>query len=256
MKVVILAGGFGTRLSEYTENIPKPMVAIGNSPILIHLMNHYSHFGHNDFILALGYKANLVKQYFLNFYSTSSDFNVNLKTGDFTPYQTNCPDWSVSLIDTGLLTMTGGRLLRLKELIGNETFLLTYGDGLSNIDIDDLIKFHREHGKLITVSAVRPPARFGELDIHNGLVRSFKEKPQLQHGWINGGFFVVEPQFLDLIDDDSTMLERKPLEIAAQTNQLAAYCHHGFWKCMDTKRDHSMLEDLWKSGSAPWIINQ
>ena len=170
---VVIGRWFGTRLSEYTENIPKPMVAIGNSPILIHLMNHYSHFGHNDFILALGYKANLVKHYFLKFYSTSSDFKVNLKTGDFTPYQTNCPDWSVSLIDTGLLTMTGGRLLRLKELIGNETFLLTYGDGLSNIDIDDLIKFHREHGKLITVSAVRPPARFGELDIHNGLVRSF-----------------------------------------------------------------------------------
>lgn len=252
MKVVLLAGGFGTRLSEYTELIPKPLVRIGNIPIICHIMQYYSSFGYEDFLLALGYKSDLFKEYFLNFYNLSSDFTVNLSTGNVSIHNQPAVNWNVSLIDTGLNTLTGGRLLRLREYIGKETFLLTYGDGLSNIDIDKVLEFHRSHGKMVTMSAVRPSARFGELIIEEDKVSLFQEKPQLQDGWINGGYFVMEPTFLDLISGDNVMLEREPLEVAASRGELMAYKHDGFWQCMDTKRDHALLESLWETNSAPW----
>ena len=252
MKVILLAGGFGTRLSEYTNIIPKPMVNIGNKPILWHIMNRYSKYGHKDFYLALGYKAEIIKEYFLNYKSLNSDFSINLENGNVISHQIDNKDWNITLVNTGDETMTGGRVKRMKNFIGNETFLLTYGDGISDIDINDLINFHKKHGKMVTVSAVRPPARFGELDIQDTRVISFKEKPQLHEGWINGGFFVIEPGFFDLIKDDSIMLEREPLEIVANLGELMAYKHFGFWQCMDTKRDHDLLEELW-SKNAPWV---
>lgn len=253
MKVVLLAGGFGTRLAEYTETIPKPMVTIGGKPILWHIMRHYSRFGFKEFYLALGYKSDFVKDYFLKYRSLSTDFTVNLNTGCVTTHQSDVEDWSVTLIDTGINSMTGGRVRRLKKFICGDTFLLTYGDGLSNINVDDLIKFHRSHGKMVTVTAVRPSARFGELNIRDGSVTSFREKPQMDQGWINGGFFVVEPSFLDLIDGDETVLEHEPLERVAKMGQLMAYQYDGFWQCMDTKRDRDLLENLWLMGRAPWI---
>jgi len=220
MKVVILAGGFGTRLSEYTKSIPKPMVKINGLPILIHIIDHYLKYGFNNFYIALGYKSNIIKKYFKK---------RKLK-------------YKVNLIDTGLKTMTGGRLKRLKSKLGNETFLLTYGDGVSNVNLDKLIKFHKKNKKLITLTAVRPPARFGAIKISGNKVKTFKEKSKLDEGWINGGFFVVEPKFLGFIKDDNTYLEKEPLERASKNNQLLAYKHHGFWQCMDTKRDKVYLE--------------
>ncbi|MCG6144933.1 glucose-1-phosphate cytidylyltransferase [Leptospira bandrabouensis] len=253
MKVIILAGGFGTRLSEYTDVIPKPMVPIGGKPILWHIMNHFARFNHNDFYIALGYKAEVVKEYFLNYRSLNSDFTVNLETGKITHYNSPKVDWNVTLVNTGANTMTGGRLLRMKEIIGNETFLLTYGDGLSNVDIDKLIQFHKSHKKMITVTAVHPGARFGELEIETGRVISFQEKPQTTQGWINGGFFVIEPSFFDLLENDQTILEKSPLETASKNGELMAYQHEGFWQCMDTKRDKDHLEELFQSGRAPWL---
>ena len=254
MKVVLLSGGFGTRISEYSEMLPKPMICIGSKPIIWHIMNFYAHYGHKDFYLALGYKAAIVKEYFFNYYSLNSDFTVDLSSGNIKNHDDNYPlDWKVTLVDTGLDTMTGGRVKRMKKYIGNETFMLTYGDGLSNINLDDLMAFHRNHGKMITMTAVRPQARFGELEIQKDLVLSFKEKPQLHEGWINGGFFIIEPEFFDFIDGDSTMLERDPLELAVKEGELMAYCHNGFWQCMDTKRDHAFLESLWENG-APWQV--
>ena len=251
MKLIILAGGFGTRLSEYTDAIPKPMVTIGDKPILWHIMNSYAHFGFKNFVLALGYKAEVIKSYFLNYASLNSDFNVDLSSGKVNPINFAPVDWNVTLVDTGLNTMTGGRLLRLKKLIGNDTFMLTYGDGLSNINLHELLSFHHSHGKLMTVSAVRPVARFGELELSGSSVTSFTEKPQLHQGWINGGFFVVNPNFLDLIQDDQTLLERSPMETAASIGQLEAFKHDGFWQCMDSKRDRETLEKIWSDG-APW----
>ena len=253
MKVILLAGGFGTRLAEYTDVIPKPMVPIGGKPILWHIMNSYAHFGHNDFYVALGYKATVVKEYFLNYRALNADFSVNLGSGIVTPHQIDSVDWSVTLVNTGEATMTGGRVKRLQSFIGNETCMLTYGDGLADIDMDALLEFHRSHGKMVTVSAVRPTARFGELEIDGDSVRSFKEKPQLHEGWINGGFFVIEPGFFDLIDGDGVMLEREPLERAVALGELMSYRHNGFWHCMDTKRDHELLESLWSKG-APWAV--
>lgn len=253
MKVIILAGGFGTRLSEYTDVIPKPMVPIGGKPILWHIMNHFARFNHNDFYIALGYKAEVVKEYFLNYRSLNSDFTVNLETGKITHYNSPKVDWNVTLVNTGANTMTGGRLLRMKEIIGNETFLLTYGDGLSNVEIDKLIQFHKSHKKMITVTAVHPGARFGELEIETGRVISFQEKPQTTQGWINGGFFVIEPSFFDLLENDQTILEKSPLETASKNGELMAYQHEGFWQCMDTKRDKDHLEELFQSGRAPWL---
>ena len=252
MKVIILAGGFGTRLSEYTESIPKPMVTVGGKPILWHIMNTYAKFDHKDFYVALGYKADVIKEYFLNYRALNSDFTVNLSNGSIVEHQQDAVDWKVSLVDTGLNSMTGGRVKRMQNFIGNEPFLLTYGDGVSDIDIDSLVKFHKSHGKMVTVSAVHPGARFGELDIDSSVVTSFKEKPQVTQGWINGGYFVIEPEFFNLIEGDSTILEKEPLEKVAQMGELMSYQHDGFWQCMDTKRDRDSLEDLWKTGSAPW----
>ena len=256
MKVVILAGGLGTRLSEYTEDIPKPMVTIGGKPILWHILKNYAHFSHKDFYLALGYKGEVIKEYFLNYRTLNADFTVDLQTGVDTPHQLDEVDWKVTLVGTGLNTMTGGRVKRMKPYIGNETFLLTYGDGLSNVNLDALINFHKSHGKMVTVSAVHPSARFGELDINKNQVVSFKEKPQVNQGWINGGYFVIKPEFFDLIEKDSTILERVPLEKAAEMGELMAYHHDGFWQCMDTKRDRESLEKMWQSGAAPWRVYQ
>lgn len=253
MKVILLAGGFGTRLAEYTDVIPKPMVPIGGRPILWHIMQRYARFGHKDFYVALGYKAEVIKEYFLNYRALNADFTIDLASGTIRPHQTDSVDWRVTLVNTGDATMTGGRVKRMKPYIGDEPFLLTYGDGVADIDLNALLSFHRGHGKMITVSAVRPAARFGELELDGVRVSSFKEKPQLHEGWINGGFFVIEPQFFDLIDGDSTLLEREPLEQAAKAGQLMAYRHEGFWHCMDTKRDHELLEALWKKG-APWAL--
>jgi glucose-1-phosphate cytidylyltransferase len=252
MKVIILAGGFGTRLSEYTQSIPKPMVTIGGKPILWHIMKTYAKYGHTDFHLALGYKAELIKDYFLNYRSLNSDFTIDLESGNLSVHQNDNVNWKVTLVDTGLNSMTGGRVKRMKDFIDNETFLLTYGDGLSDIDIAALVDFHKSHGKMVTVSAVHPGARFGELDINNNIVTSFKEKPQVTQGWINGGYFVIEPEFFDLIEGDSTILEKEPLESVAKMGELMSYQHNDFWQCMDTKRDRDSLEDLWKSGDAPW----
>ena len=254
MKVIILAGGFGTRLSEYTEDIPKPMVTVGGKPILWHIMKTYAKFNHKDFYLALGYKAEMIKEYFLNYRSLNADFSVDLSTGSIEPYQLDDVDWKVTLANTGLKTMTGGRVKRLKSFIGNEPFMLTYGDGVSDIDLDALLKFHKSHGKMVTVSAVHPVARFGELNIEDQKVVTFQEKPRITQGWINGGYFIIEPSFFDLIDNDDTILEREPLERVAERGELMAYHHDGFWQCMDTKRDRESLEKLWDKGKAPWRV--
>ncbi len=252
MKVIILAGGFGTRLSEYTESIPKPMVTVGGKPILWHIMNTYSKFEHKNFYIALGYRAEVIKEYFLNYRILNSDFTVDLSNGNVVALQQNAVDWNITLVDTGLNSMTGGRVKRMRDFIGDESFLLTYGDGVADIDLDALIKFHKSHGKMVTVSAVHPGARFGELDINNNVVTSFQEKPQVSQGWINGGYFVIEPKFFDLIEGDDTILEKTPLEQAARMGELMSYQHDGFWQCMDTKRDRDSLEDLWETGCAPW----
>ncbi|MDC0992856.1 glucose-1-phosphate cytidylyltransferase [Alphaproteobacteria bacterium] len=254
MKVIVLAGGFGTRLSEHTETVPKPMVAIGGRPILWHIMRTYAHYGHKDFYLALGYKAELIKEYFLHYRSVNSDFTVDLSTGAVLPHQTDDADWRVTLVQTGLETMTGGRIKRLQSFIGDEPFMLTYGDGVADIDLNALLDFHRSHGKMVTVTAVHPGARFGELTINSDQVKSFQEKPQMVHGWINGGYFIVQPEFFDLIAGDSTILERDPLEEAARMGELMAFRHDGFWHCMDTKRDRDSLEELWQAGSAVWKV--
>jgi glucose-1-phosphate cytidylyltransferase len=254
VKVIILAGGFGTRLSEYTEIVPKPMVAVGGRPIIWHIMNTYAKYKYVDFNLALGYKAETIKDYFLNYRSLNSDFTIDLSNGSFIEHQNVNKDWKVTLIDTGLHSMTGGRVKRMKDFIGDETFLLTYGDGLSDINIDDLVDFHKSHGKMVTLTAVRPTARFGELDLHGDTVASFKEKPQKTQGWINGGYFVIEPEFFDFILNDSTILEQEPLEKVAQMGELMSYKHDGFWQCMDSKRDRDNLEDMWALGNAPWAI--
>jgi glucose-1-phosphate cytidylyltransferase len=253
MKVIILAGGFGTRLSEYTDSLPKPMVTIGGKPILWHIMKTYAKYGHTDFLLALGYKSELIKDYFLNYRHLNSDFTIDLHNGNITTHQEVDLNWKVTMVDTGLNSMTGGRVKRMRKFVNNETFLLTYGDGISDIDIDDLIRFHKEHGKMVTVSAVHPCARFGELNLDGDIVSSFKEKPQTEQGWINGGYFVIEPEFFDLIHDDSTVLEKEPLEKTAEIGELMAYSHNGFWQCMDTKRDMGYLERIWQTNNAPWM---
>jgi len=253
MKVVILAGGFGTRLSEYTDVIPKPMVSIGGKPILWHIMNHYASYGHNDFYIALGYKSEIIKDYFIRYYETNSDFTIDLSNGDIEVHNKSKINWKVTLVNTGLDSMTGGRLKRLKEFIGFETFMLTYGDGLSNVNINSLINFHNSHNKMVTLTSVRPQARFGELKLVDDKVINFSEKPSMHDGWINGGYFVINPQFLDYIDGDDTILEKKPLETVAGEGRLMAFKHDGFWQCMDTKRDRDLLETLWSSGSAPWL---
>ena len=252
MKVILLAGGFGTRLAEFTAVIPKPMVPVGGKPILWHIMQTYAHYGHNDFYIALGYKAEVIKEYFLNYRALNSDFTVNLASGYVEPHHLDSIDWKVTLVNTGETSMTGGRVKRMQSFIGAETCMLTYGDGVADIDLGALLDFHRSHGKMVTVSAVRPAARFGELEMNESQVVSFKEKPQLHEGWINGGYFVIEPEFFNLIADDSTLLEREPLERACEMGEFMAYRHDGFWHCMDTKRDRDSLEAIWSTGKAPW----
>ena len=253
MKVVILAGGYGTRLSEFTKSIPKPMVSIGGRPILLNIMEIYSKYGHKDFYLALGYKAEVVKEYFLNYRTLNSDFTIDLESGIINIHKDDNYDWKVTMVQTGSNSMTGGRIKRLKDFIGNETFLLTYGDSLANININKLIEFHYNHGKKVTVTAVHPDARFGELNINGSIVKSFQEKPQTNQGWVNGGYFVVNPEFLDYIDNDNTILEKTPLERVANEGELMAYKHTGFWQCMDTKRDKDLLESYCEKGLAPWM---
>ena len=254
MKVVILVGGYGTRLGEATDLLPKPMIKTGKFPILWHIMKIYSSKGFNDFTLALGYKSEVIKNFFLNYSYINSDFMIELSTGDIKLSKQEIDNWKVSLIDTGLNTMTGGRLKRLKNIIGNNTFMLTYGDGVADIDVSKVLEFHKKHKKMVTVTTVHPGARFGELKIKDNLVESFKEKPQTSNGWINGGFFVIEPEFFDFIKDDSSILEGSALEKVAKIGELMAYRHEGFWHCMDTLRDKKVLENLWSQEIAPWKI--
>lgn len=254
MKAVILCGGLGTRLSEETQLRPKPMVEIGGKPILWHIMSSFERGGLRDFVLALGYKGEVIKDYFLNYHPRQSDITVRLKTGQVEYTNPTVEDWSVSLVDTGPQTQTGGRLLRLRNHLKSAgTFMLTYGDGVADVDLGALLKFHRSHGRKATVTAVRPPARFGDLQIAEGRVTSFAEKPQTGEGWINGGFFVFEPEVFDYIAGDETILERAPLENLAHDGQLMAYQHSGYWQSMDTLRDKNALESVWASGNAPWL---
>lgn len=253
MKTVILCGGMGTRLREETEFKPKPMVEIGGKPILWHIMNIYEFYGYKEFILALGYKGELIKEYFLNFYHHQSDLSINLKTGRVTTKGDNARNWLVHLIDTGLNSMTGGRLHRLKDML-KSTFMLTYGDGVSNVNIKRLVDFHKSHRRIATVTAVRPSARFGGMSFKGDRVIEFKEKPQTGEGWINGGFFVFEPEVFRYLHRDDTVLEGDPLENLAKDKELMAYKHTGFWQCMDTVRDRDVLERLWSSGNAPWKV--
>lgn len=252
MKVIILAGGRGTRLAEETSARPKPMVEIGGRPILWHLMSFYASFGQKEFLVACGYKGDIIKEYFKNIAVHESDFFVNLRDGSLRVIQGSRLDWEVGLIDTGLDTMTGGRLRRLRSLVNNETCMATYGDGLSDVDVQALLDFHRAHGKLATVTAVRPPARFGGLRLADDVVEEFTEKPRAESGWINGGFFVFEPGVFDYLEGDETILERDPLERLARDKQLMAYRHDGFFQPMDTVRERDLLESLWASGRAPW----
>ncbi len=254
MKVAILAGGAGTRLAEETEIKPKPMVEIGGRPILWHIMRHYAHYGFKDFVIALGYKGEVIKRYMLDYCSLHSNLTVNLRTGEVRREGNFIPDWTVELIDTGIRTQTGGRIKRLQPYLGNETFMLTWGDGVSDVDLRRLLEFHRHHGKLATLTAVRPPARYGHLKFDGDRVAEFTEKPQIGEGWINGAFFVLEPGIFDYIDGDDTVWEREPLERLAADGQLMAYKHESFWQCMDTLREKYILQQLWDSGRAPWKI--
>jgi glucose-1-phosphate cytidylyltransferase len=252
MKVAILAGGVGTRLVEETQIKPKPMVEIGGKPILWHIMMHYAVYGFNQFVIALGYKGEAIKKYMVDYCSLNSNLTVNLRTGKVEMNGGFKPDWTVDLIDTGIPTLTGGRIKRLAPYLGNETFMLTWGDGVSDVNLHELLAFHRSHGKLATLTAARPPARFGHLALDNGRVAEFSEKPQTKEGWINGAFFVLEPGVFDYIEGDDTQWEREPLERLAKDGQLMAYQHASFWQCMDTLRDKKLLEDLWQNGNAPW----
>ena len=254
MKVAILAGGHGTRLAEETEVKPKPMVEIGGRPILWHIMRIYAHFGFNDFLIALGYKGDIIKKYVIDYCALRGDLTVNLKNGEVKYHNGEDLDWTIHLKETGLHTMTGGRIKRLESYVGNETFMLTWGDGVADINIDKLLAFHRSHGKLATLTAVRPPARYGHLSLKDDIVDEFSEKPQTGEGWINGAFFVLEPGIFDYIEGDETQWEHEPLNNLAKDGQLMAYRHTSFWQCMDTLREKYILENFWNSGNAPWAI--
>ncbi|CAO3460162.1 Glucose-1-phosphate cytidylyltransferase (EC 2.7.7.33) [Azospirillum argentinense] len=253
-KAVILAGGMGTRLAEETEIKPKPLVEIGGRPILWHIMKIYSEYGINDFIVCLGYKGYLIKEYFSNYYLHMADVTFDLASNSMEVHHGRAENWRITLVDTGLETMTGGRVRRVRDFIGDETFCLTYGDGVSNVNIADLIDFHQSHGKLATVTAVRPPGRFGALEIDGTSVTGFREKPLGDGGWINGGFFVMSPKMIDYIEADHTTLESEPLTRLASDGQLHAFHHDGFWQPMDTIRDRNHLEKLWAGGGAPWKV--
>lgn len=253
IRVVILCGGLGTRLSEETQIKPKPMVEIGGRPILWHIMKIYERYGLTKFMLALGYKGEVIKDYFLNYHARQSDLTIQLKNGQVDYSNPTAENWTVTLVDTGASSQTGGRLLRLKPLIPvGQTFMLTYGDGVANVDVAALLAFHRSHGRLATVTAVRPPARFGDLRIESNQVTHFEEKPQVGEGWINGGYFVFETGVFDYISDDATILEKAPLEQLARSGELMAFQHAGYWQSMDTVRDKLALEEQWASGKAPW----
>lgn len=254
MKVVILAGGSGTRLAEETEVRPKPMVEIGHRPLIWHIMKHYAHYNCNEFYLALGYKGEEIKRYFLDWTEVEGSLTLRLKDRVVVRHDSHLEDWTVHLMDTGLETMTGGRLKRLAHLLADGTFMMTYGDGVADVNLDELLAFHRAHGKLATITAVRPPARFGGLEFEGDRVLRFTEKPQVGEGWINGGFFVLEPGVFDYIEGDATHWERHPLEQLAAAGQLMAFRHTSFWQCMDTLRDKRLLEQLWQSGAAPWQV--
>ncbi len=254
MKVVILAGGRGTRLAEETAVRPKPMVEIGGRPILWHIMSTYAHYGFNEFLIALGYMGDQIKRYFIDYYALSSNLTVNLASGEVSMMDGDCEDWLVHLIDTGLETFTGGRVKALEPWLKNEPFMVTYGDGVADIDLKTLVAFHKSHGKLATITAVRPPARFGGLVFDGDAVAVFTEKPQIGEGWINGGFLVFEPGVFDYLEGPETSLEGDALERLAEDNQLMAYRHDGFWQCMDTLRDVNLLRRLWDEGKPPWRI--
>lgn len=255
MKVVLLAGGFGTRISEESQYKPKPMIEIGDMPILWHIMKMYSRYGFNEFIICAGYKQHVIKQWFADYFLHTSDITFDFSKGNkMIVHDAHSENWKVTVVDTGLHTMTGGRLKRIKKYLGDEPFFMTYGDGVANVDIPAALAFHQSHGKLATMTAIRPESRYGMIDMQDNQVLSFREKSQSDVGWINGGFMVLDPKVLDYIDGDSTMFEREPMEKIAQDGQLMSYCHEGFWQCMDTLRDKQKLDALWESGSAPWKI--
>lgn len=256
MKVVILAGGLGTRLAEETEIKPKPMVEVGEKPILWHIMKHYAYYGFNEFVIALGYKGEVIKRFFLDHSTLHGSFSIDMKNSRVTARQELPENWMIHLVDTGLESSTGGRIKRAHDFIGNERFMLTYGDGVANVDLNALIATHEKNGCIVTLTAVRPPARFGGLIFNGDLVEQFTEKPQVGEGWINGGYMVMEPQVFDYIPADSTNLESEVLERLAADNQLAAYRHENFWQCMDTLRDKKLLESLWQEKRAPWKVWQ
>ncbi len=253
MKVVLLAGGFGTRISEESHLKPKPMIEIGDQPILWHIMKHYSSYGYNEFVICAGYKQHLIKQYFADYYLHRSDITFDFSNGgEMTIHNNVSEPWKVTVVDTGLNTMTGGRVKRVQPYIGSEPFMLTYGDGVSDVDIGKLVEFHKSHGKMVTMTAIQPEGRFGVLDLDGNSVKAFREKSQEDMGYINGGFMVVQPEIFNYIEGDSTIFEREPLEAAANKGELLAFRHDGFWQCMDTQRDKQKLEELWASGNAPW----
>lgn len=256
MKTVILAGGFGTRISEQSHLIPKPMIELGGMPILWHIMKYYSSFGHNDFIICCGYKQYVIKEFFADYYLHTSDVTFDFTSNnEMTVHNNTSEPWKVTLVNTGLNTMTGGRVKRVREYLGDETFMLTYGDGVADVDVNALIDFHKQRDKTVTITAIQPGSRFGTLALDdNQLISQFKEKSKEEGGWINGGFMVLEPRIMDYLQDDTTVLEKYPLETLATEGELVAYQHHGFWQCMDTLRDKELLESLLKSGNAPWKV--
>jgi glucose-1-phosphate cytidylyltransferase len=254
MKVIILAGGTGTRLSEETEIKPKPMVEIGGRPILWHIMKYYAHYGFKEFYVALGYRGEVIKRFFMDYYSLDGSISIDLASGKLERQDRECEDWIIHLKNTGQETNTGGRVKRLQDCLAGDTFMMTYGDGVCDVDLRDLLAFHKSEGRIATVTAVRPPARFGGLIFDGNLVADFTEKPQIGEGWINGGFLVLEPAIFKYLDGDSSSLEVNALERLAADKQLAAYRHEGFWQCMDTLRDKRLLENLWLEGRAPWKV--
>jgi len=254
MKTVIMAGGLGTRLAEETEARPKPMVEVGGCPILWHIMKHYAHYGLKDFCIALGYKGEAIKRYFVDYLDLAGSMTVSLSDRCVNRHDDHPDDWTVRLVETGLNTQTGGRLQRLAPLLRGETFMMTYGDGVCDVDLGKLLEFHRSHGKLATLTAVHPPARFGALEFEGDRIVEFKEKPQIGEGWVNGGFYVLESKALDYLTGDDCIWEREPLERLAEEGQLMAYRHEAFWQCMDTLREKRLLESLWSSGKAPWKV--
>lgn len=255
MKVVLLAGGFGTRISEESQHKPKPMIEIGDMPILWHIMKTYSHYGFKEFIICAGYKQHVIKQWFADYFLHTSDITFDFTRGnEMIVHDARSEDWKVTVVDTGLHTMTGGRLKRIRKYLGDEPFFMTYGDGVADVDIPATLEFHRSHGKLATMTAIRPESRYGIIDLEGNQVLSFREKSQSDVGWINAGFMVLDPKALDYVAGDSTMFERDPMENLARDGELMCYRHQGFWQCMDTLRDKQKLDSLWESGAAPWRL--